>query len=68
MKPKKIWFDKERIYLKINDGQIGSLMLKDFPLLYNATDKQKNKYTLSPFGIHWKHLDEDLCFDGFFYK
>jgi transcriptional regulator with XRE-family HTH domain len=66
MKAKKIWFDKERIYLETDEGKTGNLLLKDFPLLYNATEEQRNNYSLSPFGIHWEELDEDLSYEGFF--
>ena len=28
--------------------------------------KEKNKYRILPFGIHWESLDEDLSVKGFF--
>ena len=61
----KIWFDATNIYLKINKENIAYLPLKDYKTLLNATNEERNKYEFSPFGIHWKNLDEDLCFDGF---
>jgi hypothetical protein len=66
MEPQKIWFDKEQIYLELTDGRVGSLPLKRFSRLYNANSRQQGNYTLSPFGIHWKEIDEDLSFEGFF--
>ncbi|MDR0873052.1 MAG: DUF2442 domain-containing protein [Prevotellaceae bacterium] len=36
--------------------------------LKNATPEQRGQYSLSPFGIHWKEFDEDLCFDGFIFN
>lgn len=48
------------------DGTTAELLFKDFPRLQNATEGQKHNYTISPFGLHWKELDEDLSFDGFF--
>lgn len=66
MKADKIWFDDRRIYLKTDEGETGSLPLKGFPRLYNATPEQRERYTLSPMGIHWEELDEDLSFAGFF--
>ena len=68
MEPQKIWFDNELIHLELKDGRIGSLPLKCFSRLYNADSSQKENYTLSPFGIHWKEIDEDLSFEGFFYN
>lgn len=62
----RIWFDKEHIFLKTTDGVEKSMPLKWFPKLEKATPKQRENYELSPFGIHWKTLDEDLSFEGFF--
>jgi hypothetical protein len=61
----KIWFDAANIYLQGNNGKIGYLPLKDYESLLNASNEERNQYELSPFGIHWASLDEDLCFDGF---
>lgn len=66
MNSKKIWFEKNRIHLITNDGRTASLLLKDFPRLYNATEAQRQNFTLSPSGIHWAEIDEDLSFEGFF--
>jgi hypothetical protein len=37
-----------------------------FPRLYNASEEQLQKFTLSHHGIHWMELDEDLSYEGFF--
>ncbi len=65
---KKIWFEGDKIHLRLESGQTGSLPLSAFPRLYNATDEQRKNFRLSPFGIHWPDIDEDLSFDGFFYQ
>ncbi len=65
MKAKKIWFEKDKIYLETTDGKTASLDLKAFPRLYNAPEEQRMNYTFSPFGIHWADLDEDLSVEGF---
>lgn len=65
MKAKKIWFN-EYINLELDDGRIGRLPLAEFPRLKHATEDQRENYTLSPYGIHWESLDEDLSYDGFF--
>ena len=64
----KIWFDTINIYLQNNNGKVGYLPLKEYQLLLNASNEERNQYKLSPFGIHWEKLDEDLCFDGFIWK
>ncbi|MDR0907321.1 MAG: DUF2442 domain-containing protein [Rikenellaceae bacterium] len=65
MKAKKIWFD-EFVNLEMEDGKTGRLPLSDFPRLKYATEEQRADYTLSPYGIHWGGLDEDLSYEGFF--
>lgn len=66
MKAQKIWFDKGRIHLLTDDGREGSLPIRLFPRLYNASEAQLQNYTLSHFGIHWLDIDEDLSYEGFF--
>ncbi|RRO20881.1 DUF2442 domain-containing protein [Flavobacteriaceae bacterium 14752] len=62
----KIWFNDENIYLKTEEGEEKSMPLKWFPRLKNASKAQRENFELSPFGIHWKEIDEDLSFEGFF--
>lgn len=66
MKAQKVWFEDGRIMLLTHDGRVGSLPVRMFPRLYNATEKQRNHYELSHFGIHWPDIDEDLSYEGFF--
>lgn len=55
--------DDKNLYLE-GDGAIFTYSIAEFPLLANATKKQREHFTLSPFGIHWPELDEDLSFEG----
>jgi Protein of unknown function (DUF2442) len=51
-----------------------SVMLKDgrkittplwwYPRLLKAISKQRANYELSPFGVHWPEIDEDLSVAG----
>ena len=66
MKAQKVWFGGGRVYVLTADGREGNLPLRLFPRLYNATEEQRQNYTLSHFGIHWPDIDEDLSYDGFF--
>ena len=63
----KIWFDASNIYLEREDGKVGHLPLIDYKPLFYASEEEKNEYKLSPFGVHWEKLDEDLCFEGFIF-
>ena len=62
----KIWFDDNSILLKTKNGVEKSMPLRWFPKLENADKTQRDNFELSPFGIHWPELDEDLSFEGFF--
>jgi len=62
----KIWFDNKNIFLKTKEGVEKSMPLNWFPKLESATTQQRNNFELSPFGIHWENIDEDLSFEGFF--
>lgn len=66
MEVQKVWFDNENIYLKTKEGVEQYMPLKWFPKLMNATNEQRANFELSPFGICWEALDEDLSFEGFF--
>ena len=66
MKAKEIKFDGTHICLHADDGRVGSLPIKSFPRLYNATPEQRENYEFGPFGIHWPELDEDLNYESFF--
>ena len=64
METYKIWFDDASLFIQPKTGKIISLELSLFPRLAKATITQRENFTLSPFGIHWPELDEDLSFEG----
>lgn len=64
---KKVWFEADRIHILTTTGKEASHPLEWFPKLLNASDDERNQFELSPFGIHWPTLDEDLSFAGFFH-
>ncbi|WP_293787477.1 DUF2442 domain-containing protein [uncultured Pedobacter sp.] len=66
----KVWFENNRIFIKTLKGESKSHPLSWFPKLLNASEEEREDYTISPFGIHWEKIDEDLSFEGFtsFYK
>ena len=68
MELRKLWFENGRIFIETTDGKVLSQSLKMYPILRKATDEQKQKYRLSPMGIHWDEIDEDISFESFFYE
>ncbi len=63
---KAIWFQDDRIFIRTTSGEERSMPLEWFPRLNNASQAERERFELSPFGIHWPALDEDLSFEGFF--
>lgn len=62
----KVWFDKNSVWVSLQDGRQLSIPLSYFPRLLKATQKQRRKYELSGggLGIHWDELDEDISVPG----
>ena len=63
---KAIWFQDDRIFIRTTSGEERSMPLEWFPRLYKASQAEREQFELSPFGIHWPELDEDLSFEGFY--
>ena len=64
---KDIWFDNNRIYIKLADGMTYNRPLEAFPILMEATDEQRKAYEINRFGdaIRWRQLDEDIHVSSF---
>jgi len=58
-------FNGGKIWLQLSDGRTLGVPLAYFPALENASAEQLAKFELSPDGIHWDELDEDLSLKGF---
>lgn len=52
------------IVISMQSGVELRFPVADNPRLAKATSEQLNNIELSPFGIHWPDLDEDLSFRG----
>ena len=46
------------------DGREIATPLEWYPLLHNAPPTAREHFEMSPFGIHWPDLDEDLGIEG----
>lgn len=62
----KIWLTETAVWIRTKDGREASELFAHYPRLANASSADCAAYVLSPFGIHWPKIDEDLCFEGFF--
>ena len=61
---KAVRFDDDSMWVHLDDGRVVAVPLAWFPRLLAATPEQRGQYELSPRGIHWEALDEDISIDG----
>ncbi len=57
-------FDDDSLWVDLDDGRRIAVPLAWFPRLLAATPEQRARFELSPRGIHWEALDEDITIDG----
>ena len=67
-KIEKVWFEKGRIYILTSTGKELSQPLEFFPTLKDATDAQRQAYTINKWGdaIRWVEIDEDVHISSFY--
>ena len=57
-------FQEGFIVVTMKSGAEIRFPVAENPRLAHGTPEQLNKIELSPFGLHWPDLDEDLSFRG----
>jgi hypothetical protein len=62
--PKSVRFDDDSLWVDLADGRVIAVPLAWFPRLLHATPEQRAKVQLTPRGLHWDELDEDISIDG----
>lgn len=62
--PKAVRTDDSTLWVDLNDGRTVGVPLAWFPRLLDATPQQLSKVELSPRGLHWDELDEDISVEG----
>lgn len=61
---KSISFNEATMWVKLSDERTIGIPLTWFPRLLHASSEQLNDYTLTPRGIHWDALNEDISVAG----
>jgi hypothetical protein len=58
----KVWFNKDMLFVHLQDGREIGVPLLWFPRLRMASEEQLNKWRLigNGVGIHWESIDEDI--------
>jgi hypothetical protein len=62
--PKSVRFDDDTLWVGLSDGRTIAAPLAWFPRLLDATPAQRAQVELSPSGLHWDALDEDISVAG----
>jgi hypothetical protein len=62
--PTKVHFDEDSMWVSLSDGRVLGVPLAWFPKLLHASAEHREQVELSPFGLHWEALDEDISVAG----
>jgi hypothetical protein len=62
--PVAVRFDEHSFWVDLADGRTLGVPLAWFPRLLHGTAAQREAFFLSPDGIHWEELDEDISIAG----
>ena len=57
-------FDQDFIWVTLMDGRVLGVPLAWFPRLLHARPEQRATFEISPRGLHWDELDEDISVAG----
>lgn len=57
-------FDDHVMWVDLSDGRTLGVPLAWFPRLLHATPTNRKKVEITPFGLHWEELDEDISIAG----
>ena len=59
-----VTFDDDTIWVALSDGCTLGIPLAWFPRLLHAAPSERTQVQISPFGLHWEALDEDISVAG----
>jgi hypothetical protein len=59
-----VTFDDDSMWVALSDGRTLGVPLAWFPRLLRATPEQREACSLSPRGLHWAAIDEDISVAG----
>jgi hypothetical protein len=57
-------FDEAQMWVELDDGRTLGIPLAWFPRLIHGTAEQRAEVRISPGGLHWETLDEDISIAG----
>jgi hypothetical protein len=57
-------FDDYSMWVDLDDGRMLGVPLAWFPRLLHGTPEQRSQLSISPSGLHWEELNEDISIAG----
>lgn len=60
----KVDFDEDQMWVHLDDGRTVGVLLAWYPRLLHGSPGDRAKAWISPSGIHWDELDEDISIAG----
>lgn len=57
-------FDEDQMWVELDDGRTLGVPLAWFPRLLHGSPQERDKVSISPSGLHWEGLDEDISIAG----
>ena len=57
-------FDEDQMWVELDDGRTLGVPLAWFPRLLHGSPQDRDKVSISPSGLHWDELDEDISIAG----
>jgi len=60
----RVHFDDDSFWVHLSDGRVLGVPMAWFPRLLQGTREQREQVTISPCGLHWETLDEDISIAG----
>jgi hypothetical protein len=63
-RPTDVRFDEVQMWVDLEDGRTLGIPLVWFPRLLRASPAQRADFFLSPSGLYWDEIDEDISIAG----
>ncbi len=59
-----VHFDDDQMWVRLDDGRTLGIPLAWFPRLLHGSAEARRAVSISPSGLHWEELDEDISIAG----
>ena len=64
VRAQSVEFDADQMWVRLDDGRTLGIPLAWYPRLLHGSADDLGKVWISPSGLHWDELDEDISIEG----